>query len=190
MNRRAVLIALSAAGLGWQGAALSQEKAKPVVGFLGIADPGGFAASMASFHKGLRETGYVEGQNLSIEYRWAEGRTERLPALTAELVGRKVDVIFTSGGLLAALAAKQATGTIPIVFETGIDPVEKGLVTSYARPGGNLTPPGPPSPACVLPRLLACRWNILARAPAPGPRNPGCTRWPCITDFRRNRALW
>src|SRR4051812_46968615 len=138
-GRRDVLLALSAAALGWNRTALSQQKPKPAIGFLGVANPGGFAATVASFHQGLRETGYVEGQNVTIEYRWAEGRNERLPALADELVGRKVDVIFTSGGILAALAAKQATGTIPIVFESGIDPVEKGLVASYARPGGNLT---------------------------------------------------
>jgi ABC-type uncharacterized transport system substrate-binding protein len=93
---------------------------------------------MAAFLQGLSETGYVEGQNVAIEYRWAEGRYDRMPALVAELVDRKVDLI-AAGNLPAALAAKNATTTIPIIFEIGVDPVERGLVTSFSRPGGNLT---------------------------------------------------
>jgi putative ABC transport system substrate-binding protein len=116
----------------------AEQKAPPVIGVLGIGSPGPVAPSVAAFHQGLGETGYIDGQNLAIEYRWAEGSPDRLPALAADLVGRKVNVIVTQGGTLPALAAKGATSTIPIVF-TGGAPVEQGLVASLARPGGNLT---------------------------------------------------
>jgi putative tryptophan/tyrosine transport system substrate-binding protein len=117
------------------------QQAMPVIGFLGSASPRGGAAppsSVTALRQGLSETGYVEGQNVAIEYRWAEGHYDRLPALAAELVGRRVDLIVASGGDVSALAAKSATSTIPIVFISG-DAVERGLVASLARPGGNLT---------------------------------------------------
>jgi putative tryptophan/tyrosine transport system substrate-binding protein len=118
----------------------AQQKAMPVIGFLDIGAPGARVDSqVAAFGQGLGETGYVEGQNLTIEYRWAEGHYDRLPALVADLVGRKVDVIVTAGGTPSALAAKSATSTIPIVFTFVSDPVAAGLVTGLARPGGNLT---------------------------------------------------
>jgi putative ABC transport system substrate-binding protein len=108
----------------------------PVIGFLGNY-PG--APAVAGFNQGLRELGYVEGRNILIEYRWAEGKVERFPALAAELVALKVDVILTAGGTVAALAAKQATTTVPIVFGVVGDPIAEGLVSSLARPGGNVT---------------------------------------------------
>jgi len=116
----------------------AQQNALPVIGFLSTRLPGEAAAVVAAFHRGLAETGYVDGQNSAIEYRWAEGRYDRLPALTADLVGRKVDVIVATGGTASALAAKSATSTVPIVFLSS-DPVKYGLIASLSRPGGNLT---------------------------------------------------
>jgi putative ABC transport system substrate-binding protein len=138
MNRRELLLLLGAA-VAAPGALRAQQKAMPVIGFLSSEGSGALAPRLAGFRQGLSEAGYVEGQTAAIEYRWAEGHYDRLPALAADLVGRKVDVIVTSGGNSSALAAKNATSSIPIVFVAGADPVEEGLVASLAAPGGNLT---------------------------------------------------
>ena len=111
----------------------------PVIGFLDPASPDAIAHRLRAFRQGLKEAGYVEGENVAIEYRWAENQVDRLPALAAELVRRRVAVIVATGGTAAALAAKAATTTIPIVFVVAEDPVRLGLVASLARPGGNLT---------------------------------------------------
>jgi putative ABC transport system substrate-binding protein len=116
----------------------AQQKSMPVIGYLHFASRGSQSAFLAALGQGLRETGYVEGQNVAIEYRWAEGNYDRLPALANDLVGRKVDVIVAVSGP-SALAAKNASSKIPIVFMTGGDPVADGLVDSLARPGGDLT---------------------------------------------------
>jgi putative ABC transport system substrate-binding protein len=137
MNRRKLMLLLGGA-IAVPCALRARQKAMPVIGYLGGGSPGPSNPFVAAFHRGLSETGYVEGQNVTIEYRWAESHYDRLPGLAADLVGRKVDVI-TAPTLPSALAAKNATSTIPIVFGMGSDPVEHGLVASLARPSGNLT---------------------------------------------------
>ena len=138
MRRRELVLLLSGA-MTAPRALRAQQKAMPVIGFLAAGSPGPGAPFVAAFRQGLSEAGYVEGQNLAIEYRWAESHYDRLPALAVDLVGREVDLIATSGSDLVALAARNATSTIPIVFIGGDDPVEGGLVASLARAGGNLT---------------------------------------------------
>jgi putative ABC transport system substrate-binding protein len=135
----------------------AQQKAMPVIGFLAAGSPGPGTPFVAAFRQGLSEGGYVEGQNLAIEYRWAESHYDRLPALAVDLVDRKVDLIATSGGDLVALAARNATSTIPIVFIGGSDPVERGLVASLARPGGNVT-----GFSSLLVQLLPKRLELLS----------------------------
>src|SRR5262249_3541102 len=139
MRRRGFLTLIGAAAFASPLAVRAQQKAMPVVGHISMYSPADFAAFMASLREGLSETGHIEGQNLLVEHRWAEGSYTRLPALAAELVGRNVNAIVTDGGALPALTAKNATSTIPIVFLIGADPIAAGLVASFARPNGNLT---------------------------------------------------
>src|SRR6266487_5916595 len=139
MRRRDFIKVIAGSAIAAPRAARAQQPGVPLIGFLGSVSPEMYTARLRAFRQGLREEGYVEGQNVAIEYRWAEGHYDRLPVLAPELVHREVAVIVAGGGTPSAVAAKAATATIPIVFAVAVDPIEAGLVANLHRPGGNVT---------------------------------------------------
>lgn len=166
MRRRDVIAMLGGAAVVWSFTARAQHASLPVVGFLHSASPdpkSSYSAAVAALRQGLSEQGFIEGENVAIEYRWANDRFDQLPPLASDLVDRNVSVIFAGGGDVAALAAKTATTTIPIVFAIGADPIQHGIVKSLSRPGGNVT--GATSLAVELrPKLLELMRELVPTA--------------------------
>ena len=175
-TRRRNLMTILAGAVAYPLFASAQQKTMPVIGFLSSRSADESEPNLAALHRGLSETGYVDGQNAAIEYRWAGGRYDQLPSLAADLVGRNVNVIVAAGGTLSARAAKNATSMIPIVFTAVADPVGTGLVASLARPGGNLTGVSTMSTELTpkLLELLSGRSSDRADCPAREPQRCRC----------------
>ena len=167
MRRRDFIKLVGGSAVTWPLAARAQQRAFPVVGLLSSRSPAVDTPLIAVIRQSLNETGFVEGQNVALDYRWADGQYDRLAGLATDLVRQQVAVIVTMGGDTTALAAKAATATIPIVFAGGIDPLRSGLVTSLHRPGGNIT-----GVSTFIVEMEAKRLGLLRELRAPTPRQP------------------
>ncbi|MFL6796286.1 MAG: ABC transporter substrate-binding protein [Xanthobacteraceae bacterium] len=157
MQRREVISLLSGAAAAWPLAARSEQRSVPVIGYLSPGSPEPSSFLVTALREGLKEASYIEGKNISIEYRWARGHYDQLQTLAADLVQRQVAVIAATGGTISAQAAKEVTSTIPIIFNVGDDPIRSGLVASFNRPGGNITGVSTLSPALETKRLALLR---------------------------------
>jgi putative tryptophan/tyrosine transport system substrate-binding protein len=189
MRRRHFIFLSASLAITPRFAARAQQATLPLIGFLSGATPDGFRVYLEAFRKGLGEAGYIEGQNVAIEYRWAEGQYDRLPTLADDLVGRHVTILVATGGNPPAQAAKAATSAIPIVFVSGGDPISGGLVSSLNRPSGNVTGISWTATALVPKRLDLLRQlvgNSVRQALLSGRKLILCKRLPCAISISRS----